>query len=155
MLKQEWLPSGTQSRTHTLVCLCCLVYRLPLAAKYIGRSCAQALALCNSQAYVESSFHFIARSHKVTLQCINNKQTTSPLDVMQSHPLCRTRFGQYQASSAVLGWPGDGDCYIMHRMCSGCSPFIQKSVETLQKHRLFACITMMKHLSSIYMGLWG
>ena len=25
------------------------------------------------------------------------------LDVMQSHPLRRTRFGQYQASSAALG----------------------------------------------------
>ena len=36
------------------------------------------------------------------------------LDVMQSYPLCRTHFGQYQASSAMLGWPGDGDCYIMH-----------------------------------------
>ena len=41
------------------------------------------------------------------------------LDVMQSYPLCRTRFGQYQASSAALGWPGDGDCYIMHRMQLG------------------------------------
>ena len=30
------------------------------------------------------------------------------LDVMQSHPLRRTHFGQYQASSAALGWPGDG-----------------------------------------------
>ena len=28
------------------------------------------------------------------------------LDVMQSHPLHRTLFGQYQASSAALGWPG-------------------------------------------------
>ena len=33
------------------------------------------------------------------------------LDVMQSHPLHRTCFGQYQASSAVLEWLGDGDCY--------------------------------------------
>ena len=35
-----------------------------------------------------------------------NQQTTSPLktglDVMQSHPLCRTRFSQYQASPAVV-----------------------------------------------------
>ena len=46
------------------------------------------------------------------------------LDVMQSHPLCRTRFSQYQASSAVLGWPGDGDCYnIMRRMQSGSWPY--------------------------------
>ena len=29
------------------------------------------------------------------------------LDVMQSHPLRRTCFSQYQASSAALGWPGD------------------------------------------------
>ena len=46
------------------------------------------------------------------------------LDVMQSHPLRRTRFGQYQASSAALGWPGDGDCYnIMRRMQSGDWPY--------------------------------
>ena len=46
------------------------------------------------------------------------------LDVMQSHPLRRTRFGQYQASSAALGWPGDGDCYnIMRRMQSGGWPY--------------------------------
>ena len=55
---------------------------------------------------------------------------------MQSHPLRRTRFGQYQASSAALGWPGDGDCYLMHRMQSGAG-LIQKSVETPRKHRLF------------------
>ena len=30
------------------------------------------------------------------------------LDVTQSHPLRRTRFGQYQPSSVVLGWSGDG-----------------------------------------------
>ena len=41
------------------------------------------------------------------------------LDVMQSHPLCRTCFDQYQASSAAPGWLGDGDCYnIMRRMQS-------------------------------------
>ena len=42
---------------------------------------------------------------------MNNQQTTSPLeidlDVMQSHPLCRMQFSQYQASSAALGWLGD------------------------------------------------
>ena len=45
--------------------------------------------------------------------CMNNQWTTSPwkkagLDVMQSHPMHRTRLGQYQASSATLDWPGDG-----------------------------------------------
>jgi len=35
---------------------------------------------------------------------------------MQSHPLYRMRFGQYQASSTVLGWLGHRDCYLMHRM---------------------------------------
>ena len=39
---------------------------------------------------------------------MNNQQTTSPLkiglDVIQYHPLCRSHFGQYQASSAVMGW---------------------------------------------------
>ena len=38
------------------------------------------------------------------------------LDVI---PLRRMRFGQCQASLAALGWPGDGDCHIMHRMQSG------------------------------------
>ena len=28
---------------------------------------------------------------------------------MQSYPLCKMWFDQYQASSAVMGWPGDGD----------------------------------------------
>ena len=42
---------------------------------------------------------------------------------MQSHPLRRTHFSQYQASSAAVGWPGDWDCYIMHRMQSGDWPY--------------------------------
>ena len=53
---------------------------------------------------------------------MNNQWTTSPLktglDVMHCHPLCRTHFNQYQAWSVALGWPGDGDCYLMHRMQS-------------------------------------
>ena len=40
------------------------------------------------------------------------------LDVMQSHPQHRTCFAQYQASSAALGWPRDGNCYLMHKMQS-------------------------------------
>ena len=57
-----------------------------------------------------------------------NQRTTSPwkkkkkkkaLDAMQSYPLYRTCFGQYQVSSTVLGWPGDGDCYLVHKMQSG------------------------------------
>ena len=35
------------------------------------------------------------------------------LDHIQSHPLHRTHFGQYQASSAALEWLGDGNCYHM------------------------------------------
>ena len=31
--------------------------------------------------------------------------------------LCGTCFRQYQASSAALGWPGDGDCYLCNTMC--------------------------------------
>ena len=42
-----------------------------------------------------------------------------PRRYMQSHPLCRTCFSQYQASSAVLGWLGDGDCHLMHKIQSG------------------------------------
>jgi len=43
----------------------------------------------------------------VLFRYMNSQQITSPLknslDVMQSHPQHRTCFGQYQASSAVLG----------------------------------------------------
>ena len=35
----------------------------------------------------------------------------SGLDVVQSHPLCKFYFGQYQVSSVMLGWPGEGDCH--------------------------------------------
>ena len=41
------------------------------------------------------------------------------LDAVQSHPLRRTHFTQYQASLAALGWLGNGDCYLMHRMQPG------------------------------------
>ena len=37
---------------------------------------------------------------------------------MQSHPLHEMCFGQYQASP-VLGWPGDGDYHLMHKMQLG------------------------------------
>ena len=40
---------------------------------------------------------------------------------MQSHPLRRMHFGQYQTSSAALEWPGDGDCHIMHTCKAGLS----------------------------------
>ena len=33
-------------------------------------------------------------------------------------------FGQYQASPAVLRWPGDGNCYLMHKMQSGGWPYL-------------------------------
>ena len=39
------------------------------------------------------------------------------LDVMQSHPLHRMCFSQYQASSAALGWQGGEDCMVeTHRL---------------------------------------
>ena len=38
------------------------------------------------------------------------------LSVIQSHPLCRICFGRYQASSAVLGRQGGGNCYLMHTL---------------------------------------
>jgi len=33
-----------------------------------------------------------------------DEQSNIGLDVMQNYPLRRTHFGQYQASSAVVGW---------------------------------------------------
>ena len=35
----------------------------------------------------------------------------SGLDVVQSHPLCKFYFGQYQVSSVMLGWLGEGNCH--------------------------------------------
>ena len=49
----------------------------------------------------------------------------SPLDGLQCHPLYRTDFGQYQASSAALGWPGFWDCYPMHRIHSNGWPYYE------------------------------
>ena len=48
-----------------------------------------------------------------SLRCKQCKLTTvipTCKSVIQNHPLYRMCFGQQQASSVVLGWPGDGDC---------------------------------------------
>ena len=45
-------------------------------------------------------------------------------DDMQSRPLHRMHFGQYQALWAVLERPGDGDCYFMHKMPSGALHYV-------------------------------
>ena len=41
------------------------------------------------------------------------------LEGRESKSLTAQVFGQNQASSAVLGQPGDGDSYLMHRIQSG------------------------------------
>ena len=61
------------------------------------------------------------------------------LDVTQSHPLCRMRFGQYQASSAVLRWLGDGDCHIIHKMQSGGSKVGRDSQILESTVSLYSC----------------
>ena len=70
------------------------------------------------------------------------------LDVMQSHPLRRMRFGQYQASSAALGWPGDGDCYLMHRMQSGGWPYSKVGRDSSKAPSLRAAVFRSKILRS-------
>ena len=45
-----------------------------------------------------------SRKHEWSLTTISLEKKTG-LDVMQSHPWCRMGFGQYHATSAVLGWP--------------------------------------------------
>ena len=45
------------------------------------------------------------------------------LDVMQSHQLYKMHFSQ--ASSALLGWPGDRNCYLMHRMQPSGLPYLK------------------------------
>ena len=39
----------------------------------------------------------------------------------------------YQTSSAVLGWVGDRDCYLMHKKCSQVANLIEMTVEVYQK----------------------
>ena len=41
------------------------------------------------------------------------------IEVMQSCPPHRTCFGQYNVTSAALGWLGDLDCYLTYKMQSG------------------------------------
>ena len=53
---------------------------------------------------------------KYSEQSMNHTWKQAGLDVIQSHPLCRTCFSQYQDSSTALGWLGDGDCYLMHKI---------------------------------------
>ena len=65
------------------------------------------------------------------------------VDVTQSHPLRRTRFSQYQASSAVLGWPGDGDCYLMRRMQSGGWPYSKVGRDS-SKAPCTQCVALIK-----------
>ena len=59
--------------------------------------------------------------HEQSINHISRKRT---VDVMQSHSLCRTHFSQYQASSTVLGWLGDGNCY---QKCSQVANLIKHS----------------------------
>ena len=58
-----------------------------------------------------------------------NQWATSPLetglDVMHSHPLRRTRLGEYQASSAVLRWREMGTVFSCTK-CSQMAGLIQK-----------------------------
>ena len=44
----------------------------------------------------------------------------SGLDVLNSHPMCRMHFCQYQASSGALGWPSVGITYPYSRSVHVC-----------------------------------
>ena len=41
---------------------------------------------------------------------------TVVIEVGPSYPLSRTHFSQHQVSSAALGWPGDGHCYLVQKL---------------------------------------
>ena len=86
----------------------------------------------------------VPESKATIRKCMNNQQTTSDLkiclDVLQSHPLCSTHFGQYHASSSVLGWPGNGDCYLMHRMQSDGWPYSKGGRDSLKVPSLHAAV---------------
>ena len=53
--------------------------------------------------------------------CVQTSTKVHTKCVHSPWPKCYTKsprkfFTQYQASSAVLGWLGDGDCYLMHTL---------------------------------------
>ena len=92
----------------------------------------------------------VALVHTVYVWTINEPHLPykTGLDVIQSHPLRRTRFGQYQATSAALGWPGDGDCHIMHRMQSGGWPYSKVGRDSSKAPSLRAAVFRSKILHS-------
>ena len=79
---------------------------------------------CCGYSFLHTSMNTANHIHR-ELVWIGNQWTIniSPekvdLDVMQSHPLRRTHFGQDQALSVALGWLKDRDCCLMRKMQSG------------------------------------
>ena len=65
-----------------------------------------------------------------------------------THCMRRTRLSQYQVSSAALGWLGDGDCYLMHKMQSGGWPIIHtfNLIYKLLIHLTFFLTTFTCHM---------
>ena len=65
------------------------------------------------------------------------------LGLVQSHPLHRMCFRQCQASSAVLGWPGDGDRYLVHNIQSSDWPYLYEHGVSLCRYLLIGeCMTI-------------
>ena len=69
--------------------------------------------------------HQLRIFHERIYHWCDKQWSTSPDPWKKGRPRCYTKsptvqdmFSQYQASSATLGWPGDGDCYLMYKMQS-------------------------------------
>ena len=92
-----------------------------------------------------------SRKHERSLHHLSGKKPG--LDVMQSHPWCRTRFAQYHATSAMLGWPGDGNCYLLHKLqSSGSSHLLLDDVSRIFGH---LCEAHIRELEACLHARWG
>ena len=80
-------------------------------------------AACSDSPHDDESSDLLVLHVLLHEQSTNHIALKNSRDVMQSHPLCRMHFSQYQASSAALGWLGDRDYCLVHRMRSGGWPY--------------------------------
>ena len=94
-----------------------------------------------------SHFAFLKCLHeqcnKLHLLNKNRQVWVAGLGLVQSHPLHRMCFRQCQASSAVLGWPGDGDRYLVHNIQSSDWPYLYEHGVSLCRYLLIGeCMTI-------------
>ena len=96
-----------------------LAYQQMMALQYSSTASRYFLARYRSSPFFFFKLLEYTEIHEQAINHIFIKIKQAGPDVMQSHPMRGTHFGQYQASPAGLGWPGDGDYYLMHKARSG------------------------------------